>query len=140
MDDINSRHNCETIILDRKIASLQGLREKWKETENQLRELSASLQQYEGNDFITIFFFEIILVKYFCKIFKVALSKLESSDELSEVTKLNAEISSLDVVLVSCEHSVINLEQHIDTATRLSARVANIRSRYETLKQRNAAA
>ena len=48
MDDINSRHNCETIILDRKIASLQGLRDQWKETENQLRELSASLQQYEG--------------------------------------------------------------------------------------------
>ena len=77
---------------------------------------------------------------YFRKIFEVSLSKLESSDELSEVTKLNAEISSLDIVLVSCEHSVINLEQHIDTATRLSARVANIRSRYETLKQRNAAA
>ena len=52
MDDIKSRHECETIILDRKIASLQGLREKWRETEAQLRELSASLQQYEARGII----------------------------------------------------------------------------------------
>ena len=56
MDDIKSRHECETIILDRKIASLQGLREKWRLTEAQLRELSSSLQQYEARDclFLTL--------------------------------------------------------------------------------------
>ena len=67
---------------------------------------------------------------------KVAVSKVESGDDGAEVNKLNGDIGTLDVPLAACEHAVANLEQHIDTATRLTARVANIRSRYETLKQR----
>ena len=67
---------------------------------------------------------------------KVAVSKVESGDDGAEVNKLNGDIGTLDVPLTACEHAVANLEQHIDTATRLTARVANIRSRYETLKQR----
>ena len=114
MDDIKSRHECETIILDRKIESLVNLREKWRETENNLRDLSSTLQKYEVN-----------------------LSTLDSVADLAEITKLEGDIRGLDVRLVTCEESVISLEQHIDGATRLTARVANIRSRYETLRQRS---
>ena len=114
MDDIKSRHECETIILDRKIESLVNLREKWRETENNLRDLSSTLQKYEVN-----------------------LSTLDSVADLAEITKLEGDIRALDVRLVTCEESVVSLEQHIDGATRLTARVANIRSRYETLRQRS---
>ena len=121
LDDINSRMSCETIILDRKIQSLTNLRDKWKDTEVNLKQLSSDLKKYE-----------------------IQISDLEKDVDLEQNPKdwfgaiSNIEKDSLiplEKQIVKCEIDILELEQHVEGATRLTARVANLRGRYDMLRQ-----
>ena len=41
----------------------------------------------------------------------------------------------LEKQIVKCETDILELEQHVEGATRLTARVANLRGRYDMLRQ-----
>ena len=126
MDDIKSREKCETLILDRKIESLSNLRDKWRETESNLKQLSEELKKYE------------IKIAQIEKDSELNESKSFDSNQatqwFSQLSQLEQSVVSLEVQLSKDEAIVQELEQHVDSATRLTTRAANLRGRYETLR------
>ena len=105
--------------MDRKIKSLSSLREKWFKTENILQQLNGSLKKYENE-----------------------LSNLEKDSELpsdpkkwyEQVSALEHKILPLETDLIQSEDAIVQLEEHAESATTLEARTANLRARWETIR------